>query len=111
MSLYHDNHHVRQRLLGVTVYLTVSSRRVAMLFLLIRLNTQMRLTPQMAFSGTVEQHQARWCSIKSSLVMSFDFTGCASTLKACNPNNIGRIATLNSSESVYKYTFRFFFSI
>lgn len=63
-------------------YLTVSRRRVAMLFRLIRLKTQIRLTPQMAFSGTVEQHQALWCSMKSSLFMSLGFSVCSNTRKA-----------------------------
>ena len=60
-------------------YRTVSSRREAMPFRRARLKTQMRLTPHMAFSGLVEQHQARWCSMKSSRVMSLGVWGTAST--------------------------------
>uniref|UniRef100_A0A0E9PY61 Uncharacterized protein n=1 Tax=Anguilla anguilla TaxID=7936 RepID=A0A0E9PY61_ANGAN len=62
------------------VFLAVSNKRVAMPFLLIRLNTQIRLMPQMAVSGEVEQHQALWWSMKSSLVMSLVRSGCSSTL-------------------------------
>lgn len=48
--------------INADVHLRHAIIRDAMPLLLIMLKTQMRLIPHTAGSGTVEQHQALWCS-------------------------------------------------
>ncbi len=78
----------------------MSRRRVAIPFLLIRLKAQMRLTPQMALSGTVEQHQALWCSMKSSLFMSLGVSCCSSTRKAYVTLSMIRVSAYISAHNL-----------
>lgn len=81
---------LQRKTLAFSTHLTVSSMRVAMFCLLARLNTQIRLTPHSAASGTVEQHQARWRSMKSWLFMSLCFSGCSRTRYAWRVRGQGR---------------------
>ncbi len=78
-----------------TLYLRHSIMREAMLLRLIMLNTQMRLMPQSAGSGTVEQHQALWRSYMTFSPSEPSGTDSSITLYPCiqQPNKTIRCRT------------------